>query len=117
MRLGVILDPDSGFAQLWGTVKTAILTLQSGPACLERGLLVCIGGLIYAAFSGQRLAEATWEYNPGSLPILWKELVREAQENGVLKRHGLSLPLDMRDIRGKEDKWFDATEYWLDWNK
>ena len=117
MRLGILLDPASSFAILWRKLMAAIITLQEGAIAPERGLLVAIASSVYSVFRDGRSDRAPWDPSGSSNSMLWKELVTNAETQIILERFDLTLPHDVRELQGDSAKWFDATRYWLDWNK
>lgn len=114
-RLAVILAPDSEIARLWRGLFQAINELQGTANFRERALVLVAA---YILRSRMKESASRLEYYPdrAGSPI-WRELVVEIQNSGVLQRFDLSLPPDILRFGANTNEWFDATTYWLDWDK
>ncbi|MBE9535031.1 MAG: ATP-binding protein [Proteobacteria bacterium] len=113
-RLAVILSPGSEYAEPWSRLRSAIFDLHGHVSLPEFATLWILGMVFHDALthSGEWLSFS--DISP--LQFLWKDLMMDIEAIAPFQSLEIELPLDIRKLQTSENR-FDATRYWLDWDR
>jgi hypothetical protein len=115
-RLAAVLAPGSDWAKLWSSLRSGVLELHGKVSLTEFVTIWCIAMVIHSVFTGRRMGSLGLFGRGISLQLFWKELLAELEDSGRFQALGIQLPDDIQDLQARE-YWFDATQYWLDWDR
>ena len=112
-RLASILTEGSELAKLWTDLRSGAFELREKVSLTEFATIWCAAMVIH----GVSVREYTGGFARSEpVQLFWKELLAELDNIERFKALGIQLPDDFRDLQRRE-YWFDATHYWLDWNR
>ena len=111
-RGGIILSKDSVCAHLWNEVAKAIQQLNEDAMMHERLLL-----LIISVFIRNSFFQSYYFRNSEDSQDTWGKLLSGIEKNTVLKQLNLPFPNKVDEITDDKIRWFDAKEYWFNWDK
>jgi hypothetical protein len=114
-RIVTMLRRDTETANHWQKLRRSWMLSRSVLSSYERSVLA-VGMVLFSAAASNEGPRYSWRPdNMRQLVHPWTALSPEL--NRLLQEVGIedALPLDLQEIIGPSDGWFDASSFWLDW--
>jgi len=119
-RIVKVLDPKNPLTANLSVLKRAVIRLQVDDAQSEAvAAIMCGVWVIQQAIGG---THGNYEYYPYELSLrsvksTWKALVERINQALDQAAVDFQLPDELDDVVGARESWFDAAEYWRDWER
>lgn len=119
-RLAVILMPGSDWANLWTNIRHGVAELRKEVSLADFATLWCVAIVLHTVLMNREPFRYESFGSLGSsgstLKLVWKELLTREGFSKLLQKLGVELPDDISEFT-VDEYWFDATQYWLNWDR
>ncbi len=110
-RIGTILAKGSRWAELWSNCRAGVFQLHGDVGLEEFAIFWTMVSVIRTMFMDPHSL-----YIVAPLHLLWPQLKGEFNDIPAFRSLEIELPDDLNEL-GTREYWFDARQYWLDWDK
>ena len=108
--------PKSDWATLWTGVRCRVAELRKELSLADFATLWWVAMGLHAGLKREQTSMyERFGFGESSWHLFWRDLLSREADSNCIQKLGVELPDDIREFAAKEH-WFDATQYWLNWD-